>query len=309
MYPERTNTLISVIVPVYNVENYLDRCVSSILNQEEKNFEILLIDDGSTDGSGEKCDNWGTKDARIRVFHKKNGGVSSARNTGLDNSRGEWVAFIDADDEVSPQYLTIPKKLLGYDVILKSFIERTSDTDLEFRVSETEYLGAKSIERWFIRQRHNALWDKIIRRGIIGDIRFDSTVSIGEDLLFFATILPKVSHIGAYECGDYIYIRRPESAMFKSKGRSQAEHDIVISERLMNLSQVSDNHKYCRTIIAQQFLPRIRHYIQPLTLEQQSRFMSAFRQINIFNMPYLTLKDRLRYIYTLFFFKFKTGLK
>lgn len=196
---------ISVIVPVYNAIDYIDNCIKSILNQEEKNFEILLIDDGSTDGSGEKCDNWSTKDARIRVFHKKNGGVSSARNTGLDNARGEWVAFIDADDEVSPQYLSIPEELLGCDVILKSFIERTNDVDLEFRVSKAEYLGTYSIVRWFIRQRNNALWDKIIRRDIIGDIRFDSTILIGEDLLFFATVLPRVSHIATAECGNYIY--------------------------------------------------------------------------------------------------------
>lgn len=309
MYPERTNTLISVIVPVYNVENYLDRCVSSILNQEEKNFEILLIDDGSTDGSGEKCDNWSRKDARIRVFHKKNGGVSSARNIGLDNARGEWVAFIDADDEVSPQYLSIPEELLGCDVILKSFIERTNDVDLEFRVSKAEYHGTDSIVRWFIRQRNNALWDKVIRRDIIGDIRFDSTISIGEDLLFFATVLPWVSHIATAECGNYIYIRRSSSAMSKSNGSNKIEHDILISERLMNLSQLNDKQKYGKAIVAQQYLPRIRYYIQLLTAEQQYRFKNAFKQINIFNIPYLTMKDRLRYIYTLLLFKFKTKLK
>lgn len=300
---------ISVIVPVYNAIDYIDNCIKSILNQEEKNFEILLIDDGSTDGSGEKCDSWSTKNARIRVFHKKNGGVSSARNTGLDNARGKWVAFIDADDEVSPQYLSIPEELLGCDVILKSFIERTNESDLEFRVSRAEYHGTKSIVRWFIRGRNNALWDKVIRRDIIGDIRFDSTISIGEDLLFFASVLPKISWIATCECGNYIYIRRYSSAMSKSNGSNRIEHDILISERLMNLSQPDDNQKYGKAIVAQQYLPRIRHYIQPLTTEQRYRFMSTFKQINIFSIPYLTLKDRLRYIYTLLLFKFKTKLK
>lgn len=92
-----SETGISVIVPVYNAEEYIDRCVSSILCNEENDFEILLIDDGSTDGSGKKCDDWSLKDARIRVFHKSNGGVSSARNLGLDNARGRWIAFVDAD--------------------------------------------------------------------------------------------------------------------------------------------------------------------------------------------------------------------
>lgn len=300
---------ISVIIPVYNAFGFIDNCIKSILNQEEKNFEILLIDDGSTDGSGEKCDNWSTKDARIRVFHKKNGGVSSARNTGLDNACGEWVAFIDADDEVSPQYLSIPEELLGCDVILKSFIERTNESDLEFRVSRAEYHGTKSIVRWFIRGRNNALWDKVIRRDIIGDIRFDSTVSIGEDLLFFASVLPKISWIATCEYGNYIYIRRYSSAMSKSNGSNKIEHDILISERLMNLSQLNDKQKYGKAIVAQQYLPRIRYYIQLLTAEQQYRFKNAFKQINIFNIPYLTMKDRLRYIYTLLLFKFKTKLK
>lgn len=309
MYPERTNTLISVIVPVYNVENYLDRCVSSILNQEEKNFEILLIDDGSTDGSGEKCDSWSRKDARIRVFHKKNGGVSSARNIGLDNARGEWVAFIDADDEVSPQYLSIPKELLGCDVILKSFIERTNDVDLEFRVSKAEYLGTDSIVRWFIRQRNNALWDKIIRRDIIGDIRFDSSVSIGEDLLFFTTILPKISWIATCECGNYIYIHRPSSAMAKSNGRDRLEGYIFNSERLIVLSGKSSCHYHCKVLTAQLYIPLIGYYINLLSPKQRHRFKQVYSQINIFQLPYLTMKERAKFIRTILFFKLRTFFK
>lgn len=88
------NPKISVIVPVYNAEKYLHRCIDSILAQTFADFELLLIDDGSTDKSGEICDEYADKDARIRVFHKANGGVSSARNVGLDNALGEYICFV-----------------------------------------------------------------------------------------------------------------------------------------------------------------------------------------------------------------------
>lgn len=92
------STFISVIVPVYNVEEYLCKCLDSLLSQTFRNLEILLIDDGSTDRSGEICDRYANADSRIKVFHKENGGVSSARNMGLDNAKGEWITFVDADD-------------------------------------------------------------------------------------------------------------------------------------------------------------------------------------------------------------------
>lgn len=103
---------VTIIVPVYNVEKYLTCCIGSILSQSFKDFELLLIDDGSSDLSGEICDDYVEKDARIRVFHKENGGVSSARNLGLDNAQGEWICFIDSDDWVEVDFL---KELIQYD--------------------------------------------------------------------------------------------------------------------------------------------------------------------------------------------------
>ncbi len=97
---------ISIIVPVYNIEKYFHRCVDSILSQTFTDFELLLINDGSNDNSGAICDEYAAKDARIRVFHKENGGVSSARNLGLDNAKGEWITFVDSDDYVKPDYLS-----------------------------------------------------------------------------------------------------------------------------------------------------------------------------------------------------------
>ena len=95
-----SNPKISVIIPVYNAESTLRRCVDSVLAQTFPDFECLLINDGSEDKSGEICDEYAIRDSRVRVFHKGNGGVSSARNVGLDNATGEWIAFVDSDDWV-----------------------------------------------------------------------------------------------------------------------------------------------------------------------------------------------------------------
>ena len=95
-----------IIVPVYNVEHYLQRCIESVLSQSYQNFELLLVDDGSKDKSGAICDEYAKKDNRVRIFHKENGGVSSARNVGLDNACGDWICFVDSDDEMENRYLS-----------------------------------------------------------------------------------------------------------------------------------------------------------------------------------------------------------
>ena len=117
--------LISVIVPVYNTEKYLDECIQSILNQSFTDFELLLIDDGSTDRSGAICDQYAAKDERVRVFHTENGGVSSARNVGLDEAKGEWIAFVDSDDWVKSLFL-------------ENFIRYVDDVDIIISYSEIE---------------------------------------------------------------------------------------------------------------------------------------------------------------------------
>lgn len=101
----KVNELVSVIVPVYNAERYLDECIASIVWQTYKNVEVILIDDGSTDCSGKKCDEWKEKDERVIVIHQKNRGVSAARNVGLSKSTGQWIAFVDSDDYIEKNYI------------------------------------------------------------------------------------------------------------------------------------------------------------------------------------------------------------
>ena len=113
--------LVSIVVPVYNVDKYLDKCVNSIINQKYKNLEIILVDDGSTDESGKKCDLWAEKDNRIRVIHKENGGLSDARNVGIDNSKGYYISFIDSDDFIENDMI---------EVLLKEIKENNCDISI-----------------------------------------------------------------------------------------------------------------------------------------------------------------------------------
>lgn len=127
--------LISVVVPVYKVENYLDECITSIINQTYQNLEIILVDDGSPDKCPGMCDRWAEKDSRIRVIHKENGGLSSARNVGIDSATGEYVFFLDSDDKLFPHSLqklwNIVLKYPYVDIVKGDFcIEGYSDSIL-----------------------------------------------------------------------------------------------------------------------------------------------------------------------------------
>ena len=97
-----SGTLISVVLPIYNVEKYLNRCIKSIITQTYKNLEVILVDDGSPDHCPRICDEWAKKDARIKVIHKKNEGLGMARNTGIENATGEYICFVDSDDYIAP---------------------------------------------------------------------------------------------------------------------------------------------------------------------------------------------------------------
>lgn len=184
---------ISVIVPVYNAEKWLRRCVDSILAQTFADFELLLVDDGSTDAGGDICDEYARRDARIRVFHKPNGGASSARNVGLDNALGEWVTFCDADDLVYPDWLNnfSPEDNV-FDLKCQGL--RTdrplaiSERELPGRTYAVEYTGtAKELFEVLLQ---NDLFGytvlKLFRNSIIRKfgLRFDTYVRLCEDELF-----------------------------------------------------------------------------------------------------------------------------
>ena len=191
------NSLITIIVPVYNSEKTLHRCVDSILDQTYQNFEILLINDGSKDHSGDICDEYAKRDTRVRVFHKENNGVSAARNTGLDNAKGAWVSFVDSDDWISSEYLNVLYKeaiVTNADVVTCDFFEvgrngirmcNAFDWSAK-NFTDINSIGKGQLLSVVISLSYGTVWNSIIAKDLINmrDLRFDINYKYGEDTLF-----------------------------------------------------------------------------------------------------------------------------
>lgn len=208
---------ISVIVPVYKVEECVSKCIESVLAQEYSDFELILVDDGSPDRSGEICDEYAQKDKRIRVFHQKNGGVSSARNLGLKNAIGEWICFIDSDDVIGKTYLADFKMndeiadlySQGY-IINDKRGNRKVVLDIPLGVSKQNVLC--------LLEKHNILNSpcyKLYKRNLIIDnnILFDTSLPFGEDHIFTLQYLLYVNDVRYSPSASYIYQRISEDSL------------------------------------------------------------------------------------------------
>lgn len=208
------NIAISVIVPVYNVEKYLNRCIDSILAQTFTDFELLLIDDGSKDASGEICDEYVAKDTRVRVFHKNNEGVSKARNLGLDNARGEWITFVDADDYIDKDFLyTYDSLKADVDVVVQS-VYCIKDSCALTKIGFKEQLIFKSSIECIkhILAIHKGLLgysvNKLYKAGIIRDFQvyYDERLMFREDEEFVLRYFTHVKKIICTPYAGYYYI-------------------------------------------------------------------------------------------------------
>ena len=210
--------MVSIIVPVYNTEKYLHRCIDSVLAQTYKDFELLLIDDGSKDSSGTICDEYAAQDARVRVFHKENGGVSSARNMGLDNARGEWITFVDSDDWISKDYLTEFAMHSDSDLVIADFTvegEKHWNEDLPVGKWQGKDLN-RIIEGSIGIARITAPWCKLLRRALVGQIRFYTELTTQEDSLFMFRYLCAVHVVRITSDKGYHYNRKTIGSLSKS---------------------------------------------------------------------------------------------
>lgn len=242
---------ISVILPVYKVEKWLNRCLESIVNQTFKNLEIILVDDGSPDNSGKLCDEWATKDKRIKVIHKENGGVSSARNIGIDKATGDYITFVDPDDYID---LTMYEKLLKRDVnneadiIMCGFSRSYEDgqiiceNELNLLKCENEsilpyfFYGGREVKNSQVYTSHimGCVWRSLFKKNIIGKTRFDN-LSMCEDVLFCIKIYEKVPIVKVVNENLYYYFQSAEGVTRNVNGKmitnlknfSIASYDII----------------------------------------------------------------------------------
>lgn len=207
------NDLVSIIIPIYKVEKYLKQCIESVLNQKYSNFELILVDDGSPDGCGEICDEYGKKDSRIIVIHKENSGVSSARNAGLDIAKGKYIAFVDSDDYVSELYIynmvqeiekepDIALVICSYYKIYlnddgnKETIEKSGSV----KEKRTYYSGKYIIENRFgnLRIPFILAWNKLYRRELFEEVRYEIG-AVHEDEFIFRSIMEQCDKVAVID--------------------------------------------------------------------------------------------------------------
>ncbi len=220
-----TSPRLSVIVPVYNAETYLHRCVDSILQQSYTDFELILVDDGSSDKSGEICDTQAQKDSRVHVIHQPNSGVSAARNAGLEKAAGEWITFVDADDYLEQGFFCALENPQA-DLLLQSW-KSFGDIHDYTEPMPTDKLTTPTAIKAFLTQHLNTLfmrtpWGKFYRKEHIGQFRFDTSLVIGEDTVFFFEYLSRCSSLQVCNTASYMYLLR-----FNDRRRNMAPKEAL----------------------------------------------------------------------------------
>ncbi|MEI3337525.1 MAG: glycosyltransferase family 2 protein [Clostridium sp.] len=300
--------LISVIIPVYNVENYIEKCIYSVINQSYKNLEIILVDDGSTDKSGVLCDKYEKIDKRIKVIHKENGGLSSARNMGLDCANGEYIMFLDSDDFVET---TILQEL--YSLCYKNNVEisicnykyiNNDKEEANDKEENAEYIydNIEKFHKMFFEGKFFWMaWGKLYKRRVFNNFRFKEN-QIYEDFYLIPRIILNTSKVAYTTKSLYYYTIREESIMGKSKYKINKDLIYIINENVdyfKKQCKINEQKKVCILgIILHGFQKRCVIQLKDEKVNQE--FIKAYRKIYkkyilyiLFNRK-LSLKLRLK---------------
>lgn len=235
--------LLSIIVPVYNVEAYLPRCLDSLLAQPFSAWEAIIVDDGSTDKSGEILDAYAARDSRLRAVHKPNGGVSSARNRGLALAQGRYVGFVDGDDFIAPDMY---EKLLaeaesgGYDMVQCDYLyyfENGTTAPEHAAHSEASWKGRREIVPAALKgEIDNSACLKLFRRELIGETRFDERLAVAEDAMFCFECCNRASSAKRISDTAYYYFQRGNSIMHQPLTEKHFGR-ITVARRLLALCE------------------------------------------------------------------------
>ncbi len=296
---------VSVIIPVYGVERYLARCVDSILRQTYNDLEIILVDDGSPDNCPVICDEYAQKDERVRVVHKKNGGLSSARNAGLSIATGEYVCFFDSDDFIEADML---EKLVsgieenGDDVCVCGYYVDDVDEQENVLSSRTVCPNFSYMQSDFSLEEYESIlgwcgyaWNKLYRRNVLekGDFRFDEGISLVEDLLFNQKIFCCGTKIRFLSYSGYHYVQRKRETLgvkyyenyFQLKMRALAAKSLILQNWGVSQERISAfyNNNYVDLLwgalknIANSFLNETEKKERVMALMNDSEVREALR--------------------------------
>lgn len=247
---------ISIIVPVYNVEQYLNRCIKSILNQTFKDFELILVNDGSTDASGDICNYYATQDERVKVIHQNNGGLSSARNAGLNMAVGEYIGFVDSDDYINRRmYEILYNNIINFtaELAICDFIPVQENdcnklpTSICNKVSE--YNNISSLEQLYEDNgaRFIVSWNKLYKKDLFDNLRFIEG-KIHEDEFIIHKLLYRCNKIVFTKAALYYYVQRETSIMNTRKGVKRLDAIYALEDRMNFLSNIPEKHLFQQTI-------------------------------------------------------------
>lgn len=223
--------LISIIVPVYNAEEYIERCINSLINQTYRNIEIILINDGSTDKSKDICDSYAKKDGRIKVVNQNNSGVSTARNKGIDVSNGECLCFVDSDDYVSNEFVEKMYKsvLMNKTDLAICSINNVSDKGIKYQNSSLYENNTITKATYYknINTFGGFLWNKIFKKNIIGNLRLEKDIYYCEDELFVINYVERCKKIACVNDSLYFYCTHVGSLSSWKDGWSEKKVTII----------------------------------------------------------------------------------
>lgn len=248
---------ISFIIPVFNCEKYLEECILSILSSSSDEFEIVVINDGSTDGTAEICNNFSERDSRVMVYHINNSGVSAARNFGLNVAKGDYIWFVDSDDVINPEILTKVLPIIdgpnSFDLLSFGYV--TFDRKIESHLSKTKVSSRTCYERSqdYLSSENItfSIWRNLFKREIIQthNILFIPQLKYGEDILFsleFFKFLNTVCILSEY---GYFYRLHETSAMKKMHTTDDALNHLKVAERILELA-ISEKDKEIRAFLS-----------------------------------------------------------
>lgn len=266
------NKLVSVIVPIYNVEKYLRRCIDSIINQTYRNIEVILIDDGSLDNCPKICDDYKKLDNRIKAIHKKNGGLSSARNNGIELSTGDYLLFVDSDDYLTNNAIeTMLKKIGDSDLLIFGHKKLKFENIQNMNNYEGCFYSANYSDFDKLSSTYASIvaWNKLIKKAAIKQM-FNEKFKVQEDIIFSSQFFNGSYNIRLIKDCLYVYEWKPNT-LGKKKDGDYLDYLVKVKDAiLLNLGCKFDDLKYVKTW----FLKNIAVYLKPLNMKQRKKVLN-----------------------------------